>query len=168
MPRAPRRSAVAESGDFEAVSRAQSPTAHQEAPELRQAQDFHPSDIDVLSGDQKRMDRKIAEAKFMEEKVEIEIEMDDSPDCPIFISLGHNGITQYVKRGEPQVVKRKYLYCAMAAKTVSMSCAYGRDHNGNEYNRLSANTRTTYRVRLMRDDNPQGGMRWLRQLAASA
>jgi len=166
MPRA--KQAIATTGDFEQVQPAASATAHQEAPELKDTSDFHESDLDIVSGDEQRMKRKVAEAKFFEEKVEIEIEMDDSPDAPIFVMLGHNGITQYVKRGEPQVVKRKFLYSALAAKTVAMACAFGKDASGNEFNRLTPSVRTTHRVRLLRDNNPQGGMKWLRQVAATA
>lgn len=164
MPR--RSSAIATSGDFQQVQSATSATAHQEAPELKETQ-FHPSDLDIVT-DEQRMRHKAQEAKFMEDRVEVEIEMDDSPDSPIFVHLGHNGISQYVKRGEPQVVKRKYLYSALAAKTVRLACSFGKDASGNEFNRLSPSVNTTYRVRLLRDDNPQGGMNWLRQVAAAA
>jgi hypothetical protein len=55
----------------------------------------------------------------------------------VFVYLGHNGVSQYVKRGEPQTIKRKFLYSALAAKTVKFACAFGKDNSGNEFNRLN-------------------------------
>jgi len=101
--------------------------------------------------------------KFMNEKVVIEIEASNEPSAEVFVHSGNNGRAQYIKRGEPQSIKRKYLYSLLAAQKVGFGCAFGRDANGNEYNRLSASSSTTHRVRLIRDDNPQGGMKWIQQ-----
>jgi hypothetical protein len=134
-------------------------------PEVREA-GFDASDIDVVS--ERNLVDKAQEAKFMEEKVLIEIEMDEEPNSPRFVYLGHNGVTQYVERGKPQAVRRKYLYSALAAKRVKMACAFGKDNAGNEFNRLTPNASTTYRVRLLEDRNPQGGMRWFQKVSAGA
>lgn len=106
---------------------------------------------------------KAAVEKFMNEKVVIEIEASDDPNAEVFVHSGNNGRAQYIKRGEPQSVKRKYLYSLLAAQKVGFGCAFGRDANGNEYNRLSPSSSTTHRVRLIRDDNPLGGMKWIQQ-----
>lgn len=161
----PRKLPQATSGDFKAQQTAISETAGKEAPELRQTE-FHRCDLDIVS--ERDVDYAAKEAAFFEEKVEILIEMDDHPDAPIFVPLGHNGTTQYVKRGEPQVVKRKFLYSAFAAKTLRYACAFGKENSGQEFNRLSPSVSTQYRVQLLRDDNPQGGPRWLRSVAAQA
>lgn len=165
MPRKPQ--ALGGSDDLQPIARAASATAHAEAPELKQDPEFHASDLDIVTN----MDAaalKVREEKFMNEKVEIQIEMDDSPDAPVFVMLGHNGISQWVKRGEPQVVKRKFLYSAFAAKTLRYACSFGKENSGKEFNRMSASVNTAYRVQLLRDDNPQGGMKWLRSVAALA
>lgn len=167
MPRAPRSQALGSSDDVPITARAISATAGAEAPELKQAGEFHESDLDVVN-DMSAADRKVREAKFMEDKVEVQIEMGDGPDEPVFVMLGHNGVSQWVKRGEPQIIKRKYLYSALAAKALRYACAFGKDNSGNEFNRLSPTVNTAYRVQLLRDDNPQGGMKWLRSVAATA
>lgn len=114
------------------------------------------------------MEMNVREAKFMEEKVLVEVEADnDDPNAPVFVLFGHNGVNQYVKRGEPQAIKRKFLYSALAAKTVKFACAFGKDNTGNDFNRLSANVRATHRVRLIEDHNPQGGMKWAQRVAAA-
>lgn len=106
---------------------------------------------------------KAAVEKFMNEKVVIEIEASDDPNAEVFVHSGNGGRAQYIKRGEPQSIKRKYLYSLLAAQKVGFGCAFGRDANGNEYNRLSPSSSTTHRVRLIRDDNPAGGMKWVQQ-----
>lgn len=93
--------------------------------------------------------------KFMNEKVLIQIEADEDPNSPVFIYSGHQGVTQYIKRGEPQLIKRKYLYSLIAAKRTQFASAFGKDQAGNEFNRLSARTNTTYRISIL-DDTPKG------------
>lgn len=139
--------------------------ARTQIPELNEA-GFDPADIQIVSA--KDFMSKAQEAKFMEEKVQIEIEADDKPNSPVFVYLGHNGISQYVHRGQVQTVKRKFLYSALAAKAVKLSCEFGRDNAGNEFNRLNPSVSTTHRVRLIRDDNPQGGMPWVRKVMQDA
>lgn len=133
--------------------------------ELREA-GIDISDVDIIP--EHKFTSKLQEAKFMEEKVVIEIEGDDDPHAPVFIYSGHNGVTQYVERGKPQAIKRKYLYSMLMAKTVKFASAFGKDGSGNEFNRLSPSARTTHRVRLIRDDSPNGGMKWFQSVNASA
>lgn len=123
-------------------------------------------DIEVVPA--KNMVSAAQEAKFMEEKVVVEIEADDDPNSPEFVFSGHNGVSQYIKRGGPQAIKRKYLYSLLAAKRVKFACAFGKDNNGNEFNRMNPSGQTAYRVRLVRDDNQQGGMQWFQSVATAA
>lgn len=105
--------------------------------------------------------------KFMNEKVVIEVEMDDEPNSPIFIPSGHNGIMQWIKRGEPQTVKRKFLYSLIAAKQVKLAVAFGRNGDGTEFNRATPTAKSSFRARLISDPNPQGGMKWFQAVASS-
>lgn len=132
--------------------------------ELREG-GFDVSDIQVIP--ENKMRDKAAEAKFMEEKVEIEIEAGDGPNDPVFVHAGHQGIAQYIKRGVVQVVKRKYLYSLLAANSVKFACAFGKDGTGNEFNRLSPSGQRAHRVRLVSDKNPEGGMEWVRKVTES-
>lgn len=133
--------------------------------ELREA-GIDISDIDVVP--MHKMRDKAKEAKFMEEIVMVEIEADDDPNAPVFVFSGHNGVSQYVKRGEPQKIKRKYLYAMLAAKRVKFACAFGKDGNGNEFNRLNGSGQTSLRVRLISDPNPEGGAKWVQEVLAAA
>lgn len=157
MATRPYNRSVIASDDVEAVQRA--------APELRDG-DITMDDIEVVPAHALRSQAE--EAKFMEEKIRVEVEGDDDPNSPIFVYFGHNGVTQYIKRGEPQVVKRKFLYAAIAAKTVKFACAFGKDGTGNEFNRLTGAAKTTHRIRLIEDRNPLGGMKWFQKMAQEA
>ncbi len=135
------------------------------APEELREMGVEAEDIEVIP--EHRARDKIAEARFMEERVLVEIEQDDDPNSAVFVYTGHNGIAQYIERGKPQMIRRKYLYSALAAKTIKMACSFGLEKGG-EYNRLTPNARTTFRVRLLRDDNPQGGMAWFQKVMQGA
>lgn len=156
MARYPAKSVIS-TDDIEAVQRA--------APELRDG-DITLDDIEVVAA--KDFQTQAEVARFMEDKVTVEVEGDDDPNSPIFVYFGHNGVTQYIKRGEPQVVKRKFLYSAIAAKTVKFACAFGKDGSGNEFNRMTPSVKTTHRIRLIEDRNPQGGMKWFQKMAQEA
>ncbi|MFA6204472.1 MAG: hypothetical protein WC710_14940 [Gallionella sp.] len=157
MPRKPK--AIISTGDLDnSMFNGQAPD------ELREA-GFDASDIQVVSANQLR--DKAAEAKFMEEKVEIMIEAGNGPNDPEFVHSGHQGVTQYVRRGVVQPVKRKFLYSLLAANSVKFACAFGKDGSGNEFNRLSGSGQRAHRVSLVSDKNPQGGMKWVQEVVAS-
>lgn len=139
--------------------------AQHAAPEIRDGA-ITLDDIEVVPAHS--MNSQADEAKFMEEKLIVEVEADDDPNAPVFVYFGHNGVVQYIKRGEPQVVKRKFLYSAIAAKQVKFACAFGKDNSGSEFNRMSPSVKTTHRIRLIEDRNPQGGMKWFQKVAQEA
>ncbi|MES2942922.1 MAG: hypothetical protein V4772_08640 [Pseudomonadota bacterium] len=138
-----------------------------EAPPEFRAAGIEIDDIETVSA--KDLPRVLETEKFMNEMVLIEIDQDaEDANAPVFVYIGHNGITQYIKRGEPQAVKRKFLYSALAAKRVRIACAFGKDGSGNEFNRTTPNASTTYRVHLVQDNNPQGGMKWAQSVMRAA
>jgi len=94
---------------------------------------------------------KAENEKYMNEPVEIIIEADDDPNAPLFVHSAHNGVTQYIERGKNQIIKRKFLYSLLAAKSARLVCSFGRDQNGKEFNRLAGPSRTTHRVVVIND-----------------
>lgn len=156
MPRA--KNSIIDTASVEPINRAMAP------PE--EPMPFDPSDIQVVAPD--RMEAKAREEKFMNERVVIHIEQGTQATDPVFVELGHNGTNQYVKRGEDQIVKRKFLYSALMAKKVSMNCTFGKDGSGNEFNRLTPTVSTAYRARLVEDPNPQGGSKWVQRVMAES
>ena len=102
-----------------------------------------------------KMEAKAKNEAFMNECVVILIEADDDPDAATFVPCGHNGIPQYVQRGVPQKIKRKFLYSLIAAKKTAQASQFGKDGSGKEFNRLTGRTSTTHRVSLL-EDTPEG------------
>lgn len=134
----------------------------QAPPELRDAE-ITADDIQVIAA--KDMNSAVNMEKFMNEKVVVQIEDDpEDENAPVFVYVGHNGVTQYIHRGTEQVIKRKFLYAALVSKRVKMACAFGKDGTGNEFNRLTPSASMTHRIHLVRDDNPQGGMKWVQSV----
>jgi len=102
-----------------------------------------------------KMARKAADEAFMNEYVVVLIEQDDDPDAPVFLPSGHNGLMQYVQRGIPQKIKRRFLYSLIAGKKTAQASQFGKDGSGKEYNRLTGRTSTTHRISLL-EDTPEG------------
>jgi hypothetical protein len=155
MARAP---SIIDSASVEPVNRAMAPP--EEHPP------FDASDIQVVAPD--RMDAKAREEKFMNERVVVRIEEGTNANDPMYVELGHNGVNQFVKRGSDQVVKRKFLYAALMAKKVTMNCTFGKDGNGNEFNRLTPSVSNPFRCLLVEDPNPQGGSKWVQRVMAES
>jgi hypothetical protein len=110
---------------------------------------------------------KIEDEAFMNEFVKIQIEMDDEPNAPLFVYSGHQGEPQYIRRGEPQRIKRKYLYSLIAAKKTQLACSFGKDSSGLEFNRLAGRTNTTHRLTII-EDSTRGRekfVEWMQQPA---
>lgn len=152
MPRV--KQAIIESGDVQPAP-----------PEFSEAE-FDRSDIQIVQMD--RLAHKAAEEKFMNEMIEIEIEPGTEPNDPMYVYLGHEGKSQMVLRGAVQPVKRKYLYVALMAKKVSMNCVFERGPNHTDINKLTPAVSTTYRARLISDNNPQGGSKWVQDVMRQA
>ena len=156
MPRI--KQSLANSSDFEVGSN----LGNQAPPELRE-DGSGPMDMEVIRPEDFHNALKME--KFMNEKVEIEIEPDHSNEnAPEFVHLGHNGTTQYVHRGRPQIIKRKYLYSALVSRQVRMNCTFEKGANGKDINDLKPQASSTHRVRLIADNNPHGGSRWVQQV----
>lgn len=161
MPRKYTRNSVIDSSSVEPISHASNVTP----PEVNDA-GFEAGDIQVIAA--RQMEESARVEKFMNEKVEIEIEPGTEPNDPAFVHLGHNGITQMVERGKTQVVKRKYLYSALMGKQVVVNTAFGKKNSGEEFNHLTQTVKSAYRTRLITDNNPQGGAKWVQSVMREA
>lgn len=128
--------------------------------------EFDPSDIDVVQPD--RLDFKAREAKFMNEMVEIMIDPGDKPNDPLYVDIGHNGITQVVLRGQVQAVRRKFLYSALMARRITINNVFGIGRDGSDINRATPSAASAYRTSLVSDNNPQGGTRWVQRVMSEA
>jgi hypothetical protein len=107
--------------------------------------------VGIAIVDPAKFDAKAADEAFMNELVEIQIESTDDPNEPLFIESGHNGVTQYVKRGEPQTIKRKFLYSLIAGKQARLVSSFGKNADGKEFNRLAGPSVGTHRIVVISD-----------------
>jgi len=123
------------------------------------------SQIEVIP--EAKMEAKAKDAAFMNEYVTILIQGSEDPDAPIFVQSGHNGTDQYIQRGVPQRIKRKFLYSLIAAKKTAQASSFGKDGSGREFNRLTGRTSTTHRIDLLEDTQEGRKMfaQWMQQKA---
>lgn len=112
------------------------------------------------------LDSYAAELAFMEEPVEVEVHESNDPNAETYVDLYCNGIPQRVKRGEPIVVKRKYVQILANARQVSMSTET-RVQGEDVINRVSKRSALRYPFSVTRDDNRRG-RDWLRQQLQAA
>lgn len=120
--------------------------------------EYTPGEIEVIPA--KNMAAVMEDEKFMNEFVIVEIDLDEEPNSAIFIPVGHQGVMQYIKRGEPQRIRRKFLYSLIQGKRTSFNCSFGKDANGEAFNRLPGTQRTTFRIQL-HEDTPVGRKKFI-------
>jgi hypothetical protein len=100
---------------------------------------------------------------FMEELVEIVVSEDNHPNAEQVINLSVNGINQFVFRGKPQVIKRKYIEVLARSRPESLSTPEYTDANGNRATRIVKAHTLRFPFRVIKDMNPKGG-RWVENL----
>jgi len=140
-------------------------------PEL--APPFDIDDIEIVDNEadvnyhkQLRNKAKREAIKFGNQLITIIVETDSNPDAASFVFAGHQGIKQYILRGVPQEVKRKYVCSFLAGKKVTVNAMYGKDNSGREFNTMNSSAAGTYRVTLVEDKHEGGGMKWFQQVMA--
>lgn len=107
-----------------------------------------------------------AQLAFYEEPVEVTVhETTDEFSDPI-VDLYCNGVPQRLIRGQPQVIKRKYVEILARARVQSMKTRVDIQQD-NIFNRIDKHTALKYPFSVSRDDNPKG-RDWLRATLAAA
>jgi hypothetical protein len=99
-------------------------------------------------------------AAFFEELVEVEISSSDRQGAEPVIQLQCNGVNQFLYRGVPQSIKRKFVEILARAKSENISTPEFMDGNGNRSTRVVKSQGLRYPFRVLRDDNPNGRV-WL-------
>lgn len=126
-------------------------------------QAVEPTDIVAASG----VDEYAKELAFYEEPVEIEVHESSDRDNPDpIVDLYCQGVPQRIIRGQPIVVKRKYVQILANARQVSMSTE-ARVDNGEAINRVNKRSALRYPFSVIHDANPRG-RDWLRQALRAA
>lgn len=104
--------------------------------------------------------------KFMSEPVTIMVHESTDENDPDLVRVGVNGVTQFIRRGTPQVVKRKYVERLARAKPTDFTQTID-DRLGEAMNHLRQRHALKYPFSVIEDRNPIGGA-WLRGVLAEA
>lgn len=108
------------------------------------------------------------ELLFMEEMVTILIPIGANPEAEEeFIDVGNNGVRQFIKRGEEQQVKRKFVEVLARAKREKISTPEFTDANGARSTKLIRTPALIHGFQVIEDKNPNGHT-WLRRILAEA
>lgn len=106
-----------------------------------------------------------AELAFMEEPVEVLVHESTDPNAEPIIDLYCNGVPQRLLRGEPQVVKRKYVQILADARQTSMTTTVRREGDG-VVNRINKHSGLRYPFSVQADRNPKG-REWIKKVLAT-
>lgn len=104
---------------------------------------------------------------FYEDEVEVVISDTDAPNAEQLIKLGVNGINQFLIRGVPQIIKRKFVEVLCHAQPENLSTPEFIDANGNRATKVIKTKGLKYPFRVLRDSNPDG-RRWLESIMRTA
>lgn len=110
---------------------------------------------------------KAAELAFLEEPVIVRVAESTDKNASHVVETWVNGIAQRFWRGQPQVVKRKFVAALASAKETAYSQEHYQDGNGLDAIRNHQHTAPRYPFTVLRDDNPRGEA-WLTRLLAQA
>ncbi len=110
---------------------------------------------------------KAKAAAFYEEEVEIVISETDNPNAEHLIQLGVNGVNQFLVRGMPTIIKRKFVEGLCRARPGNVTTNEFIDPNGNRSTRVNTTFGLKYPFRVLRDSNPNGHA-WLERVLREA
>lgn len=108
------------------------------------------------------------EMMFMEEPVLLLIPTGSNPEAEEqYVDIGNNGVRQYVERGVPQWVKRKFVEVLARAKREKVSTPEFTDASGARATKIVRTPALIHGFQVMEDKNPNGHA-WLRRILAEA
>lgn len=103
---------------------------------------------------------------FMNEPVTVIINPSQDPDDPKLVQVGVNGVNQFMPRGEPITVKRKYVEVLARAKRTDFQQTLD-ERLGEAMNHLRSMHSLRFPFSVLEDRNPNGGA-WLMGVLAEA
>lgn len=103
---------------------------------------------------------------FMNEPVTIIVNPSQDPDDPKLVQVGVNGVNQFIPRGEPFVVKRKYVEVLARAKRTDFHQKLD-ERLGEAMNHLRSMHSLRFPFSVIEDRNRNGGA-WLTAVLAEA
>lgn len=104
---------------------------------------------------------KLNDMAFFEEPVEVLIFESTNPNVDPIVRLCNGGSNQFVVRGHPTWIRRKYLEVLARAKSESITTEECLDMNGNKTTRIRKHQGAAFGFTVQKDPNPNG-TDWLR------
>ncbi len=104
---------------------------------------------------------------FNEELVEVVITDENNPYAEQVIELGVDGVKQFMIRGKPQWIKRKFLAVLIGANPGTLSTPEIIDPSGHRTTKIVVMHGSKYPYRILQDKNPDG-FAWAQRLAMEA
>ena len=96
------------------------------------------------------------ELAFMEEKITIRLERTSEKNAPAFIDVGVNGRTEWLEKGKPITIARKYVDVLARCKSDYIETIAPNAESGEIVNRLARNTTAKHPFTVVQDTNPRG------------
>lgn len=104
---------------------------------------------------------------FMNEVVTILVNPPTDADDPTLIKVGVNGVNQFIRRGDPVDVKRKYVEVLARSKRTDFAQTLDERLGEQGFNSLRSMHSLRYPFSMLRDPNPNGGA-WLTAVLSEA
>lgn len=104
---------------------------------------------------------------FMNEKVTILVNPPNDADEPMLVQVGVNGVNQFIPRGEPIAVKRKYVEVLARAKRTDFAQTLDERLGEQGFNKLRSMHSLRFPFSVVSDPNPNGSA-WLTGVLAEA
>lgn len=130
-----------------------------------------PRTIGEFGSETEIIDRVVSPSKleteaFMNELVTVMVMSSGDENETDLVQVGVNGVTQFFKRDQPQVVKRKFVARLARAKKTDFRQTLD-DRLGEAMNNFSRHHSMKYPFQMIEDKNPKGSA-WLRGILAEA
>lgn len=93
---------------------------------------------------------------FMEEKITVIVNESSNPNDDPLPMVGVNGTNQFFVRGEPTLVKRKFVEVLARAKTEAVTTKVDERNSENPTNRILRNRAHKYPFQVVEDRNSRG------------
>jgi hypothetical protein len=106
---------------------------------------------------------ELVQAKFMEDVLTIRIERGREKHAPTWVDVYVNGVCQWVKIGEPQKIKRKYVEVLARSQPFSVATEHGTTAEERPQNRIQRNQFAQYPFSVLHDPSPLGS-EWIQRV----
>jgi hypothetical protein len=106
---------------------------------------------------------ELAQEKFMNDVLTIRIERGREKHAPQWVDVYVNGVLQWVKIGEPQKIKRKFVEVLARSQPFSVQTDHGTTNEERPQNRLHRSQFAQYPFSVLHDPSPMGN-EWLQRV----